>query len=87
MSLDRDGFIKQQPVVFTDSLDRIAFTIENRSLDQHEATLTLTGLPEGGYELKLDHTSLLHFFSKGDEHELKIPVSSGNASVVTITRD
>src|SRR6266567_5975332 len=36
MELDRDGFAKDEAITSTDSLDRIAFRIENRSGDPHQ---------------------------------------------------
>jgi Family of unknown function (DUF5695)/F5/8 type C domain len=88
MRLDRDGFDKDQPIVFSESLDRVTFRIENRSNDQHETTLTLKGLPPGGYRiLSAEKLLFKSVFSDGEEKNVKVTMSPGGASIVTINRD
>ncbi len=86
MRLDRDGFARERPVVFSNSLDRIEFTLENRSGDSHQTTLTLSGLPQGIYDVKLNREKLLNFASIGDEHKLNLAVAAGKAAAVSIER-
>ena len=47
--LDRDGFAKDQPVSFDDSLSVLKFTLENRAAAAHETEVRVTGLPPGNY--------------------------------------
>ncbi len=54
MTLDRDGFAKEKPIVVSDDLSRIEFTLENRTGPAHETALMLAGLPPGEYELSSD---------------------------------
>jgi hypothetical protein len=88
MQLERDGFAKDQAVAFSPSLDRVQFTVENRSDDKHETVLKLSGLPAGKYQIMSDRTVLSNFSSKGrDEITVKIPLSTGANYLVTIARD
>src|SRR6266568_1697936 len=88
MQLDRDGFARDQAVAFNTSLDRVRFTIENRSDDQHETALTLSGLPAGKYQVTSGQTLLSNFASKGSEEiNVKIPMLPRGNSLVTIARN
>ena len=88
MRLDRDGFDKGQPIVFSESLDRVTFRIENRSNDQHETTLTLRGVPPGSYRiLSAGKLLLKSVISDGEEKNVKVTMSPGGDSLVTINRD
>jgi hypothetical protein len=46
LELERDGFAAGEKIVATPSLDRVAFTLENRTGDEHATGLRLS-LPEG----------------------------------------
>ncbi|MCG8683571.1 MAG: hypothetical protein MI892_01745, partial [Desulfobacterales bacterium] len=54
LSLDGDGFARDVPVVFDESLKRIEFSLENRSRTAHTTKVTLSGLPSGTYLLFVD---------------------------------
>ena len=88
MRLDRDGFEEGKPIAFSESLNRFSFTIENRSNDQHETTLTLKGLPPGSYRV-LSVEKLLSKFvvEDGEERNLKVTVLPSGGSLMTINRD
>jgi len=87
MQLDRDGFAKERPISFNDSLRRISFVIENRSHDRHQSTLTLRGLPPGSYHLTCAGKPNVRFTSTtGQETHLKLDISIAN-SVETLVRD
>lgn len=87
MQLDRDGFETEKPISFSQSLDRIQFSVENRSHDQHGTTLTLTGLSAGNYRILVGKKLLKEFKSKdGEELEVRIPMQSNGTASVTITR-
>jgi uncharacterized membrane protein len=88
LQLDRDGFDEGKPIVFSESLDRLTFRIENRSNDQHETTLTLSGLPPGSYRvLSAGKLLLKAVISDGEEKNVKVAMSPSGDSLVTITRD
>lgn len=77
MTLDRDGFAKEQPIVFNDSLDRFSLIIENRSSDLHQTVLTLDGLPVGTYELILNRGPISKFeiiLANKVEHKFELPI-------------
>ena len=54
LALDHDGFAKEQPIVVSDSLDRIEFVLENRTGGAHTTGLSISGLPEGNYTVSVD---------------------------------
>lgn len=88
MQLNRDGFAKDQPVTLTNSLNQIAFRLENRSHDKHETTLKLNGLQQGTYQVHLNQTKLANIVShQGGELDVKIPVPQDSISHITISRD
>jgi Family of unknown function (DUF5695) len=87
MRLDRDGFAWEQPVTFTQPLDRITFHLENRSHDQHETTLTLAGLRAGNYELRLNRKRLASFVVRDrEEEDLKVPVPTSGGLIRIVAR-
>jgi hypothetical protein len=54
MELDHDGFAKEQPIVVSDALDRVEFTLENRTGGAHTTGLSIAGLPAGTYAITVD---------------------------------
>lgn len=87
MTLARDGFAKELPILFDDSLTRISFTLENRSGDEHQTTLTISGLPSGYYQFSIDGKVTSRFPSKpGQEVLLSVLSSPMHYTVVTITK-
>ena len=54
IELDHDGFAKEQPVIISDALDRIQFTLENRTGGPHDTGLSIAGLPDGQYTVTAD---------------------------------
>lgn len=56
--LDRDGFAAEQPIVVNKELNRLCFTLENRSQDAHTTMLEIAGLPLGAYRLTVDEQVL-----------------------------
>jgi hypothetical protein len=80
--LDRDGFAKDKPVSFDDSLSVIHFTLENRAAASHDASIRITGLPMGTYQVKAQGHSIQKLeIRDGNEQQLRIPVSASGASV------
>ena len=54
ISLDRDGFERDVPIVFLDGMKQIKFNIENRSANVHTTEIILLGLPNGLYAVSTD---------------------------------
>jgi hypothetical protein len=87
MTLDNDGFAKDQAVTFNDALSQIAFQLENRSGLQHETTLHLQGLPAGAYRISVSDKLQAPFTIRpGETTDIKIPMSAGATSRVKISR-
>jgi uncharacterized membrane protein len=88
MQLDRDGFAEGKPVVFSESLNRVSFTIENRTHNQHETTLMLKGLLPGSYSLLFAGKPVSKWIIEGEEEKnVKIPVPPLDGAVVIINRN
>ena len=85
MALDRDGFAKEQPIVFSNSLNQITFKVENRSGDQHKTTLMIRGLPSGKYEVD-ENEKVVGKFESTDSDEVKIPMLEKRLSTVVLRR-
>ncbi len=49
IEFNRDGFAENLPILL--GKEYLSFTIENRTLNAHETTINLSGLPNGSYEL------------------------------------
>lgn len=77
MSLDRDGFAKEQPIICKEDLSEIVFTSENRGTNKHFTRLSIQGLPTGTYAIsvdgKKDQTAEVDVKT---EAVLKLPVSA-----------
>jgi hypothetical protein len=80
--LDRDGFAKDKPISFDDSLSTIRFTLENRGDTSHETLVKMAGLPAGRYEAKSGNRPA-HVFTvhHGEEQKLAIQVNASGAAV------
>ena len=88
MQLDRDGFAEDKAITLTNSLTRIEFLIENRSHDKHQTTLKFRGLPNGTYKILLNEHSLAKVESnRGEELDVKIPISAHGGSRIALSRD
>jgi hypothetical protein len=84
--LSRDGFKKDQPIVFADDLGLVRFTLENRAETSHETIVEIAGLPAGTYQAKAQNQTPQQFVIKGSE-ERKISCKIGPAGVsVEISR-
>jgi len=77
--LDRDGFAKDQPVTFDDSLKQIDFQLENRGGGAHETVLHLRGVPAGRYRVSVNGAAL-----PSESLDVKVPVAAIGATRVTI---
>ncbi len=84
--LDHDGFAREQPVLVDDGLERIEFTLENRTGRGHEAGLTIAGLPEGAYEIMAGGRKVATIHGGAQESRVALPVSRGPALRVSIRK-
>jgi len=54
--IDWAGFAYEKPIILSGDMDRISFSLENRSGRDTAAVLHLSGFPRGQYELEWDKT-------------------------------
>jgi hypothetical protein len=85
MTLDRDGYASEQPIVVSDDLSSIRFTLENRVGRAHETNLALTGLPAEDYTVAVDGRAV-GTVRGAAETRMSLPVGEGATAQVTITR-
>ncbi len=80
--LDRDGFAKDNPIVFDDALTAIRFMLENRAATSHSSVVRVAGLPAGNYEVTAGNARaqklLVH---DGEEQQVRIPVGVSGTQV------
>jgi hypothetical protein len=81
LTLDRDGFAKDQPVIFDDSMRQIDFQLENRGGGAHEAVLHLRGLPAGRYRVSVNGVRL-----EAESLDVKVPVAAAGVTRVMLRR-
>ena len=86
MVLEQDGYAKEQPIVVSDDLYRITFTLENRSGRSHDSRLLLAGLPEGNYGVRVSGRLVTSIQGGTTEQEIMLPVSDSSPALVSITR-
>ena len=87
MTLDRDGFAREQPVVVDDGLGKIRFVLGNRAGQAHDTGLTITGLPAGEYTVNAgDRTIATLPGGSPVAQRISIPVSADPTLEVVISR-
>jgi len=85
--LDRDGFAKDEPIIFNSDLSEIEFTLENRIGDNHDTQISLSGLPEGTYSVFLNDISVLTVTAeKRKETKIKLSIKDKGGSKVLMRR-
>jgi hypothetical protein len=84
MELDHDGFAREQPVVVSDALDRIQFTLENRTGGAHETGLWIAGLPKGRYTVAVDGRQVATVDAGAARTLVTLPVSASATARITI---
>jgi hypothetical protein len=52
--LDRDGFAKNQPIVFDEQMSKIEFALENRASIDHSTVVKILGLPADDYVITVN---------------------------------
>jgi hypothetical protein len=84
LELDHDGFAKEQPVVVSDDLSRIQFTVENRTGGTHTTGLSIDGLPAGEYQVTVDGKKIA---TVGPQAQVvSLPLGSAASARIAITR-
>jgi hypothetical protein len=85
MELDRDSFAKNQNVAIGSSLTSISFVLENERANAHTTLLTLDGLPEANYTLRIN--GVVKYIFRPDASEksiIELDVSSAATSDISI---
>lgn len=87
MMLDHDGYAREKPVVVSDNLARIQFTLENRTGRPHETGLEISGLPAGEYAVAVDGRSIATVRGGTPQvQRILLPVAAVPSVQVTIFR-
>ncbi len=73
VALERDGFVRDEPVLIDEKTGSIAFMLENRSAEQHTTRCMLSGFPAGSCAVTID----------GERAECKVSVS-GKSTVIPL---
>jgi hypothetical protein len=85
--LERDGYAKEKPIVVSDDLSHIEFTVENRARAFHQTKLFISGLGTGRYDIKVDNKTVGTLTVNGNEvHAVVLPVGTTAEAAVRITR-
>lgn len=77
LSLDRDGFAHDQPILVSRELNRFSFVLENRAPERHETALVVEGLPAGDYAAIAETTKRLFRVEAGRLTPLSLPMPGG----------
>ena len=72
VSLNRDGFAREQPVTLHRGLQQLAFMLESRAPQEHETELTIEGLPPGTYTLTVGDNT--HRVRMKDAKPMTLPI-------------
>ena len=86
IELERDGFAREQPVVLSDALDRIAFTLENRTGEAHETGMWIEGLPVGTFALVVNGKRIASVNGGPGKTRIALPVDRDAITRVEVRR-
>jgi hypothetical protein len=86
MILEQDCYAKEQPIIVSDDLYRITFTLENRSGRSHNSCLLLAGLPEGNYSVSVSDCMITSIRGGMTKQTIMIPVGDFIPTQVSIMR-
>jgi hypothetical protein len=86
MELDHDGFAKEQPIIASDSLERIQFTVENRTGGAHETGLWIAGLPQGRYTVTAGSQRIADVTGGSKKTRVGLPVGAAATTRIEIVR-
>jgi hypothetical protein len=84
MELARDGFAKEQPVVVSNTLSRIEFTLENRVKNAHVTRLEISGLPAGNYSVTVEGQGQSSQI-KGGETSQSVDLTVGTSATARVS--
>ena len=86
VTLDRDGFAKDQPVKIAPATGNLRAVIENRSGDAHTTTLTIKGFPAGTYRMITGNKQTAGIEVNGHEQQLAIAMGKNALMIVLLER-
>lgn len=86
LELDHDGFAKEQPIIVSDTLNRIEFVVENRTGGAHETGLSVAGLPPGRYAVTAGGREVGVLQGAVAKTVIQLPMGSGTLTRVSISR-
>lgn len=86
MVLASDGFAKDKPIIVSDDLERVSFTLENRLKRSHQAVMKLAGLPQGNYSVKVGGRNVATVKGGSADQTIKFSVSNVPAVQVSISK-
>jgi hypothetical protein len=86
IALDRDGFLVEEAVHINKTLDRIQFTLENRSGNSHKTILNLFSLTASGMEVVVDRKELDVRRTGKTSWLVEIPVSLNTLNVEIVIK-
>jgi len=83
LELNRDGFARDQAIEVSKGLDRITFTLENRTSDEHDTELSLS-LPYGADYVLTQDGKPVELFPTGDwdyPWRVTLPMTRGSTTI------
>jgi hypothetical protein len=86
LSLDHDGYAKEQPVIVADDLSRVEFVVENRTGGAHSTELTIAGLPAGSYAVTVDGKMAGTVKGSADQTNVTLPIGASSSVRVQIRK-
>ncbi len=85
LQLDRDGFAPEQPITTDTSLNKVTFTLENRTNDSHVTTLWLSAAPTT--KITLDGTPVPLTKTNNPDYPLRADLNlTSNPAKVEVTQ-
>jgi hypothetical protein len=85
MELDHDGYAKERPIIVSDDLSRIQFTVENRTGGGHQTMLSIGGLPAGEYSVTVGERAVGAVLGGPEVRKVELPIGAGTSTDVAIT--
>jgi hypothetical protein len=86
LELDHDGYARERPIVVSDDLSRVQFTLENRTGDAHETRLRIGGLPPGEFVITVDGRTVATIAGGDEQRTVALAVGSAATADVAIVR-
>ncbi|HXH05117.1 MAG TPA: DUF5695 domain-containing protein [Vicinamibacterales bacterium] len=82
LTLERDGFAPERPIIVRDDLARVEFALENRTGEAHDTPLAVAGLPPGDYVVSVDGRRVRRIEGRPGVERLSLPLAATAARVV-----